>query len=199
MLHLLVTIKPPASPGGLSGLVPEALGVPAEWRIAGVILLGAFAVTRPLPFLIRVLCRLVDVLANLMVTVCLFAEYIHIRRRLDDGASPPSLVVRIDSWLELGLTAVHAMSRETARLLGQPRKLGLWWWMVLTLALVPQVLALVATVPRPPSSIVALSSTTAAVWRPVDGWIMTGRLRPAAPSADCSVSSGTGRPSAGGP
>jgi hypothetical protein len=189
MLHLLAIAGSSAPTGGLGALLPQAFGIPAEWRIGAMIVTGAYALSRPVPFAIRHLSRAAALLARAIVAICLFGPYLHTRRQLAAGTGPHPVAIQIDGWLASAFGAIDAACAEAARVLGKRRPLRGWWLAVAALALVPEVLAqVVEAQPRPPSTAVALYSTTAAVWRPVDGLVMTGRLRAVPRTIDCSAS-----------
>jgi hypothetical protein len=188
MLDLLASVTPPRPTGGLQTLLPQAMGLPAEWRIATIILIATALLVRPVPFAIRHLSRGVELLAGGLVALGLYGQYVHTRWRSSSGAGPHPLAHRLDAWLEAGFRAIHDACAAAAAVLGKRRRVGLWWWVVLAAALAPAAITLAVSLPGAPSSARALDSTTGAVWRPVDGWVMTGRLRalPAAtPAAAC--------------
>jgi hypothetical protein len=195
VLHLLVTPAPARPAGGVGALVPPALAIPAEWRIAVVIIVGTGLAVGVGPFVIRQSSRAVEWSASGLVAICLYGEYLHTRRRLIVGAEPHSMVHRLDGTLEATFAVLHTACEAATRVLGKQRRLGRWWVLVLAIAITPTALSLLLAAPTPPRSVVAVASTTEAVWRPVDGWVMTGRLRPVAahPLATCTVGPGTVR------
>jgi hypothetical protein len=194
MLDLLASVAPSRPTAGVGALLPQALGLPSEWRIAAIVVIGVALALRPVPFAIRHLSRGVELVASGLVSVGLYGEYAFTRWRASAGAPPHPLVYEVDRWLEAAFGAVRATCAAAAAVLGKRRRLRWQWWsVVVAIALAPAVITLLASQPGAPSSVLALAGTTEAVWRPVDGWVMTGRLRavPASiPAAACPASPG---------
>jgi hypothetical protein len=179
MLDLLASVPPPRPAAGLGAVLPQAFGLPAEWRIAAIIVVAVALAVRPIPFVIRHLSRGVEWVAGKLVAVGLYGEYLHTRWRTGTGAAPHPLAYQVDTWLEAGFGAAHAGCEAAAAVLGRRRRLRWWWWsLVVAIALAPAAISLLASAPAASSSTVALAATTGAMWRPVDGWVMTGRTRP---------------------
>jgi hypothetical protein len=192
------TLVPPA--GGLGHFVPQALGVPAEWRIGFLILAGAALWVGPGPFLLHQASRAAELLAAGIVALLLFGEYRHTQWRLRSGTAPHPLAYWLDSGLEAGFGGVHTFTVAAAEIREMPRQLGRWWLLVAAIAFTPTVLSLVWLVPSPPSSLTALASTTEAVWRPIDNLVMTGNPQavPARTLASCPAGPAPTRPVSGG-
>ncbi len=150
-------------------------------RVAALVVLVVILLCQALPLAIVGLSHLVRSGTPLVVSLLVLPEYAVTTSCLDHRLRPVPGTYAFDRMLEVAAGAALAFMSAAAARLGRRRRIR-WWPTTIVAALPLAFFYGTAALPPGPQTqqVVVVANSIQSIWLSLDGWVMTGDLRPCA-------------------
>lgn len=151
------------------------------WRVAALVVLVVVVLCQALPLAIVAASHLVRTGTPLVVSALALPEYAITSWCRDHRLPPLPGTYAFDRTVELAARAVIAFATAAAARLGRRRRIR-WWPTAIVAALPLAFFYGTADLPPGPQTqqVIIVASGVQSIWLSLDGWLMTGDLRPCA-------------------